>query len=531
MSTAAAKIFEPISGLVAREGRPRRFGVKGMPELVEAIVALYRREGIDEKDALTLAAATGSALDPVRTQWVLAQLFAGELPSDVKGTVALAHDLEQRFDQTLPTDGLAGPLARAAWICARGVGIVLGVSCLYLVLGGLLQGESERFSGLSGPTALLLFAASLAFLGLFEAMHTSVTQLRLADLRGLAETYPRALVAHRRFRDDDGISRVLAGRQIVVVITVFVVAGLSSFPHMETLPFSEIDVPAFLKPAIEIGLPGALVVLWVAQLMPQYYATRNAVAMMNTRIAAWALNLAFALEAMGIADPSGWPFSRAHAHERIPISPALQWEQNAAEVEGDGLLSVKYNWRYREDGATLEAVSTTAIRRDGHPLVDDSSLTLPSGASALSISSDISTVDGTARICAPTEYAEDPLPGGEVRLHKPVAPAIGSFSFGDRVQVALDAEYSRPLERDAVFVGRPTRFLTWRMTLADRALRVSDVTIRTYRVESGLDDLTPTGEELRLPPETDSPETNFSYAVAFPPPNTVYVFEWEVTWR
>lgn len=531
MNAAATKIIGPITGLVAREGKASRFSVRGMPELVEAMVGLYRREGIGEKDAFTLATANGSALDPARTQRVLAQLFAGELPVDVKGTVALAHDLEQRFDLTLPTDGLAGPIARAGWMFARCIGVVLGVSCLYLVVGGLLLGESERFGGLSGPAALVVFGASLAFLGLFEAMHTSVTQLRLADLRGLADTYPRTLVAHRRFRDDTGISRVLAGRQIVVVITVFVVAGLSSFPHMEMLPFTDVEIPTLFLPAIEIGFPGALVVLWVAQLMPQYYATRNAVAMMNTRIATWALDLAFALDAMGIADPSRWVFSSAHAHERIPISPALQWEQNAAEVEGDGLLSVKYNWQCRRDGATLEAVSTTAVRRDGHPLVDDSSLTLPSGSSALSISSDIAGANGATRICAPTDYAEDPLPGGQVRLHKPVAPAVGSFTSGDRIQVAVDAVYSRPLQRDSVLVERPTRFMIWRLSLEDSALRVSDVTIRTYRVEGGPGDLTPTGEELRLRPEPDSSQTSFSYAVAFPPSNTLFVFEWEVTWR
>lgn len=530
MSTFASRIIGPITGLVARERGTSRFGVRGMPELAEAMVGLYRREGIGERDAFTLATASGSSLDPARTQRVLAELFAGELPVDVKGTVALAHDLEQRFDLTLPTDGLAGPIARAGWILARGIGVVLGVSCLYLVLGGLLQGESERFAGISGPVALLLFGVSLAFLGLFEAMHTSVTQLRLADLRGLADTYPRTLVAHRRFRDDVGISRVLAGRQIVVVVTVFVVAGLSSFPHMETLPFTDVAIPAALSPAIEIGLPGALVVLWVAQLMPQYYATRNAVAMMNTRIAAWALDLAFALDAIGIADPSRWLLSSAHTHERIPISPALQWEQSAAEVEGDGLLSVKYNWQCRRDGANLEAVSTTAVRREGHPLIDDSSLTLPSGSSALSISSDIAAADGATRICAPTDYAEDPLPGGQVRLHKPVAPAVGSFAFGDRVQVAVDAEYARPLERDSILVERPTRFLIWRLSLENSALRVSDVTVRTHRVE-GADDLTPTGEELRLSPDSDSSETSFSFAVAFPPPNTLFVFEWEVTWR
>lgn len=532
MSQAAAARTGALDEVVDRSRRWPRAHVRGLAELAEQILALYRREGIGIEEASVLA-GHGVEIHKDRIERTLGQIFAGECPDDAGATVALAHDLEQRFDAPLPADDLAGPLRRAASAVARLFGVTLGVTCFYLVLGGLLAGESERFSGLSGPVALLLFGVALVFLGIFEAMHTSVTQLRLADLRGLAQVYPRALAVHRRFRDEKGIASVLAGRQIVVVITVFVVAGLSSFPGMDYLPFTHTPVPAPLKPAIEIGLPGALVVLWIAQLAPQFYATRHAVAMMNTRVAGWALDLAFALNAMGIADPSRWMFRGQHGSEPIPVSPALQWEQSAAEIDGDGLLSINRRWECGESASHLRVISTTAVRRGGHPVVVDSSPILPSAPKALSISSDIAAEDGRVRQVAPTEYGEDPFIDGHQRFYKSVVPAVGSFDAGDRAQVAVEAEYPGHLQQDAVYVDRRVRFLLWRLVIEADAIRVSAVRVRSFRVGSGPNELTPIGEEVRIEPDQHvaGKPSKFSFALAFPQPGTLYSFEWEASWR
>ncbi|HKB51173.1 MAG TPA: hypothetical protein VKC63_07065 [Solirubrobacterales bacterium] len=538
MSAISSRLRLPFGALSLRRGAPSWSRVRGLPELANRILSLYRREGIAEEEAAILASSSAVGADPSRIQGTLAQIFAGECPDDAGATVALAHELEERFGERLHADRLASLASRLLSVFARVFGAILGVSCFYLVLGGLLEGESERFAALPGPTALLLFAFSLAFLGLFEALHTSVTQLRLADLRGLADTHPRACALHRRFRDEEGISRFLAGRQIVVVITVFILAGLSSFPGMEYLPFTETAVPSLLRPVLELGIPGAMVVLWVAQLAPQFYATRRAVALMNTRPAAWALDIAFALEAMGVAGPSRWFSAGDRASDHIPVSPALQWEQDAEEVDGDGLLGVIRRWDYGEDGARLRSVSTTAIRREGHPVVTDSSPVLPGAPSSLSISADIAAADGMARRAAPTGYEEEPLATGDRRLHKPIAPAVGSFAAGDRVQVAIDAEYAAPTGRDAVHVERRARFLLWRLVLTEMPLHIGTVRLRAFRIGDGLGDLAAIGEEVRLEPDEVEPDEaegirppTFSYALAFPPPNTLFVFDWEVVWR
>ncbi len=534
MSAFTTKLRIPFAALAARRGkRGNRSRIRGLPELAERVREICRLEGLTEGEAARLVASSDPGLPVARIERALAQVFAHECPDDPAATTALATELEERFGESLDADSLAGPGARLGSLLAHAFGGVLGVSCLYLVVGGLLEGESERFPALPGAGLLLFFVGALAFLGLFEALHTSVTQLRLADLRGLADTFPRALALHRRFRDDAGISRVLAGRQIVVVITVFIVAGLSSFPHMTNLPFTEVAVPGFLEPVLKLGIPGALVVLWIAQLAPQFYATRHPVALMNTRAAGWALDLAFALESIGLAEPSHWITRTDGAEKRIPTSPALHWEQAAEDVDGDGLVSVVRRWSCDTAGARLQAVSTMAVRQSGHPVIADSNLTLPAPASSLSISADIAAADGTPRQPAPTEYSEEDLPTGDRRLHKPIAPAIGGFAVGDRARITVDAEYADEVHRDVVHVGRPARFLLWRLALDEQPLRIPAARLCIYRVGDGLADLSAMGEEMRLEPlregEGDLPV--ISYALAFPPPNTLFVFEWEARWR
>jgi hypothetical protein len=506
--------------------------IRGLPELVERVREICRFEGLTEGEAAELVASPGADLSKTRIERALGQIFAGECPDDVAATTALAHELEERFGEPLRAEDLAGLWMRIGSRLARAFGVVLGVSCLYLVLGGLLEGESERFPALPGPGSLLFFVAALAFLGLFEALHTSVTQLRLADLRGLGESHPRALALHRRFRDDVGISRVLAGRQIVVVITVFLVAGLSSFPHMTTFPFTDVAVPGLLEPVLKLGIPGALVVLWIAQLAPQFYATRHPVALMDTRAAGWALDLAFALESIGVSDPSHWFTKTDDSEERIPTSPALHWERAAEDVDGDGLVSIVRRWDCDHAGARLQAASTTSVRQAGHPVVADSNLTLPGVPSSLSISADIFGSGGSPKRLAPTEYHEEDLPTGDRCLHKAVAPAVGGFAVGDRARVTVDAEYVSEIRRDVVHIVRPARFLMWRLVLSEQPARMAAARLCVYRVGDGLADLAAMGEEVRLEPtgkEGDLPV--ISYALAFPPPNTIFVFEWEVLWR
>jgi len=504
--------------------------IDGFEKLCGQIVALCARESLSADEVIELVRDDPAVTVTGDMKRAIEQMLAGGLPDDPVTVVVAAECLEARLGERLDTDRLSGPLRRLGRRAVLVFSGFLGLGCLYIVVGGLLEGQSERFGSLPGPVALLMFGLALAFLGLFEALHTSGTQLRLADLRGLAAELPRAYRLNRRLRDDEGMERFLAGRQIVVVITVFFVAGLSSFPSMSTLPFVDMPVPSLLDPIVELGIPGALVVLWTAQLAPQFYATRNALRLMNTRAATWALDLAFFLERIGLAQPSRW-IPRRGSSSRIPLSPALRWDQDADELDGDGLISVNRRWRCGSDRAHARIASATSVRRAGHAAVSDSNLVLPAAPSSLRLVAEIKTPTGVSRPVAPTDYSEESLPSGDRRFRKVIAPAIGPFAEGECAQTLLEADYTNPIGRDSVPVERPARFLLWRLALSEQPLHFQHVRLRIYRMGDRFGDLTRIGDEIHLVPiEGSDGLPVVTYSHPFPPANALFVFDWEVTW-
>jgi hypothetical protein len=504
--------------------------VVGLEEICTKIQSVCARESLGLDEVIELIGDEREGSVPPHIGEAVKRILAGGVPDEPRAAVLVAERLEERFGERLDSARLSGPLERVSRRFVLAFGVLLGLGCFYIVVGGLLEGKSERFGSLPGPVALAMFMVALAFLGLFEALHTSGTQLRLADLRGLARDLPRACESNRRLRDDNGMERFLAGRQIVVVITVFLVAGLSSFPSMGTLPFIGVPVPGALAPIIELGIPGALVVLWVAQLAPQFYATRNSLRLMNTRAAGWALDLAFALEAVGLAQPSRWVPRRGTA-KRIPLSAGLRWDQDAEERDGDGLVSINRRWLCGPDRSQARVASSTSVRRVGHAAVVDSNLVLPAAPSSLQLAGEIRTVGGSSRPVAPTDHLEEPLPTGDRRFRKLIVPAVGAFAQGECAQASVEANYEVPVARDSVPVERPARFFLWRLGLTEEPLHFPHVRLRLYRVGEGLGELTAIGEEVRLYPSRGSDGLPVvSYSHSFPPPNTLFVFDWEVVW-
>lgn len=528
MSTIATPLPWPLPHLLGRLA-PR---TRGLAQLSRRTGELCHREGLSEAQLAALLTPV-AGVDANRLRSALAKVLVGEAPSDRVALVALAGQLEERFAHPLHPERVSTPSARLADLCARLVGTLLATGCAYLVIGGLLAGESRALGSMPGIVAFLAFLAALAFLGLFEAMHTAATQLHLADLSGLRESHPRAWALHSRLRDPAGINRFLAGRQIVVVIVVFCVASLTAFPEMTHLPFTEVPVPSQLAIPIDFGIPGALVVLWLAQLAPQFYATRHALDLIDAWPAAAALRIAFALQAVGISRPVDGAACASSVATRIPLSRPLRWLQDAEEVDGDGALSVVRELGCGPDQAHLRATSTTSIRRSGHPPLTESTLLLPAPPSRLVIGAELLGADGVPRPLAPTDCEEvDVWLEGERRLIKVLKPAVGSFRAGETVRAEVEAHYEASLSRDSLLVERPARFLCWTLSLREHPHHFGQVRVTGYRYGPDGVDLGVAPWEALLDPEpTEALPPAVTFTLDFPPPNTLYVFEWEVSWR
>jgi hypothetical protein len=436
--------------------------------------------------------------------------------------------LEDRLDVDLGSDQLRGGAARVGAHLASVFGAILGIGCGYIVIGGLLEGDSLMLGDSAGPMGLVIFLGVLALLATFEALHVSAAILKIADLGALSEKYPRAAELHRRFHTDDGLARFLAGRQLIVVGTVFLCSSLSSFPDLTYLPFTDIPLPSMLLPLIVIGMPGALFVLWYGQLAPQFIATRHAVQLTNTRLAGFAFRLAYGLEAAGLARVGFWVAAWDTTTEKIPFSAALRWRQSAEEVDGVGIVGLVRDWTVDAAGVELRATSTQRVYETGLTAVTDGSMLIPGAPAQLRLEAEGAGASGRPVQLAPTEHREELLPTGARRFHKPLVSAIGSFDEGDTLLIRLAAKYTSGVGQDVVHVEHPVRFVAFLVTPTAMPREMAPATLRTFNVGTGLGDLTEIAAEPVEPVEGPDGVPVLNHVIDFPPPNTLYVLDWEV---
>ncbi|HEY3827792.1 MAG TPA: hypothetical protein VGL57_01220 [Solirubrobacteraceae bacterium] len=359
-------------------------------------------------------------------------------------------------------------------------------------------------------------------------MHTSATQLKNADLGAVANQYPRAARLHRRFRTDAGLSRFLAGRQMVVIITVFFCSPLSSFPNLDHWPLTNVPLPGVVGALVTVGMPGALFVYWFGQIIPQFLATRHAVALTNSRIVGLAFKGAFALESLGLSRPGVWIAALdRRSSTPIPSSPALRWQQATHEVDGYGVVGIVREWRLGSDTSRLNATTSMRVYQRASSFTDGSML-LPGAPTELVLQAD-AVRDEHALSLQATEHREEILPTGDRRFHKPILPAVGSFLHEDAIRISMGAVYSGVVGRDLVVVDRPARFVLFRVATDCLPSAVSPALLRSYRVGDGLRDVVETGSPLVIEPE-EGAEGRFviNALVLFPAPGTLHTLDWEV---
>jgi hypothetical protein len=484
------------------------------------------------------AATSGLGLRPNDLQQLVAAETSGQeaavqfLLGGARPKLASLRDVLERLEDRLGRDlgaaELIGPMGRLGRRLADLVGAGTGLVCGYIVIGGLLDGQSLLLGKSAGPWGLLLFLLVLSVLAVFEALHVAAAMLKIADLGAVAERYPRAAALHRRFRTDHGLARFLAGRQMVVIVTVFFCSPLSSFPHLTTWPLTEIPLPGVMQPLVAVGMPGALFVLWFGQLLPQFLATRHAVGLTDSRAVGLAFRLAYALEASGLARSGFWLASWDRGREDIPSSAALRWKQAATETDGFGHVGLVREWRASSSGTQLVASSSIAVFRAGLASLTDGSMLVPGSPTHWVLEAGGSNDAGPLAL-APSEYREETLPTGDRRFHKPLMCAVGSFQPGDTLQLQLKADYASAVGQDVVHVERPVRFLIFRVTPDAPPQSMTTATLRTFTVGDGLGDLTESAWPLRIEPVPGPGGLPvLQHVVDFPSPNTLYVLDWEV---
>jgi hypothetical protein len=492
------------------------------------------KNGLSLSDVVPLLRDAGKITRERQTLELRRLLEGDNKTRDVPALRAIAERVEELLDVPLMSDSLQTTRQRIAGRLADVVGVVLGIFSFYLVVGGLLSGESRLLSR-PGVAALLAFAGLVAVLALFEAMHTSGTLIQRANLDSLSEKYPRLLAAHRRIRTPSGVTRFLAGRQVVVVVTVFFTAALTSFPDMDTWPFTSLSLPGFVHGLVVLGIPGALVLLWVGQLSPQFVATRQTLWLMNRPEASLAIRVAHALDGIGVTRGGSWFIRRVpHSAEKVPSAPADRWDHIAEDEVGYATVGICRHLRIDADGVSLLTQSNTAIRAKHLATVTGQSLLIGGGAHDLRILSEV------------VDVADDELEIGEVfpaadgqadraadgwRFRRSLHPRIGTFAPGTDVRTRLTATFDSTLNRDWVYLDAATRFLVWHLEFDATAAHIASPIVTSYVLGEGFNDRTQVSDPVPLELEvTQGGLVVASYALEFPIPHRLYEVTWEVTW-
>ena len=137
----------------------------------------------------------------------------------------------------------------------------------------ILEQKTSMWKIVPGWASLLIFILVLFLLGIMEGLQIALVELKRQDPKSYMETYPAAYRLGQYAMKEDNIERFLMGRQVFVVCLVFFAAKLTTIHGTEESGFL-FYVPHWVQALfLETGLLACVVVVILAQLMPQIVAS------------------------------------------------------------------------------------------------------------------------------------------------------------------------------------------------------------------------------------------------------------------
>ena len=152
---------------------------------------------------------------------------------------------------------------------ATGWGLVM--ERVKLVLASGVVGVANKYCILQLHPALnfILLAGAIVLLAYVEALHYGVVAIEKWDMDKYALEYPRACKMHKLVDTPVKVKKFLVGRQFFVIFVVFLIAQITSFPH---IPKGFAGMPELMVLLLmQTGLPGIALTLTFGQLVSQLF--------------------------------------------------------------------------------------------------------------------------------------------------------------------------------------------------------------------------------------------------------------------
>lgn len=161
------------------------------------------------------------------------------------------------------------------------------VSALLLIFScvctfyAIIEQKTGFWHNIPGWAALLLFFALLFWLGLMEGLQVALVELKRQNPETYRYSHPHAFKLGQMAAKSDNVEKFLMGRQMFVVFIVFFSAKLTTI-HSETGDDFLFPLPDWFRSVfLETGLLACILVVVLAQLMPQIVAAHFPVAFLE----------------------------------------------------------------------------------------------------------------------------------------------------------------------------------------------------------------------------------------------------------
>jgi hypothetical protein len=456
----------------------------------------------------------------------------GGVPDDVGAFRELVHEVSSLFNVEIDASPLDSSWRRALRFAPKVVAVVLFAIVTYFLLGGLLGGYSHLAP--NRWVAMGLFVFLVALLACVEALHISVTLLRLKDLNGVRDEFPRTFKAHEIFRHEAGTERFLAGRQLFVIITVFFAAQLTSFDAMTNYPGTHTQIPSWFHTVfLKQGIVGALFILWEGQLTPQFYANRRPRHFMNNWVISKLFSAALFMEAIGVTKPGGWLAARVAPEPAIPVSAEERYRQAIEEIDGSGAVGVKKVWSISDGAAAhLDCDVSYRFELDGIQEARDDSIAIHGSVEGVRGEANLLGLDGASRELDATGPTLDHGEDGAVVVAQTAQPRYGPFRKGDVLLMHTELDFARSAGLDQVSITEPTQYLLFRVELGGSPRAIRGARVQGFRIGETPTAAALVGQRPMLDRDLELTQTEdgtpcYEFTVLYPPPNSHYLVAWE----
>ena len=447
----------------------------------------------------------------------------GEVPSDIKAFKKLAIEICDTLDVDIDLYIFKSKIERFRRLVANFFIILIFLFLSFLVLGGILGGHSELISRPS--LTLLLFLLLLALLGVYEGLQISISMLELRDLSVVKDEYPRAYDLKQKV-DLNGLKPFLSGRQLLVIVIVFFAAQITTFPNMDSVPLIGVTLPGFINLVLlDLGVAGALFVLWTSQLGSQLLAESYPEGFLNMPLMDVAYDIAVQLEPL--TRPSQWLSAWGPVGKDIPISPTERYRQDVNKIHGYGCTGLKNIWNVGYDESVLKYEGLTTIKQSGIQEIRDDRLIinpdLVPDNMVHSCGFIIMDEDEEARWVEIEPTDEPTSSSNQNRFVSIVSPNHGPFIPGEVVSTSFELTFSGRVnfEEDYISIDEPTKYVYFRIEF-DSNVRFDYVRVKIYKTSQPSEE---TSEDLSI--QYDDSENPYALFIDFyPSVGTHYEFSW-----